>query len=943
MWIFDGDPDTKVVCEGYSKGFKYLCDLSTFDGGVGCVLVSGMMYYGTGQGPHMWNSLKMPDGRCYLVDLTNCDAGDTCNYSLFLKGCTGEAGGPYVCAGLRYEFYDSTVAQFGADSPWLNYSNVDYGKEDAGGGDKTVNAAWSAFQKKINDAADHSTVTLTEDLTAGGGNAGLLIPSGKSLTLDLAGHTLNRGLKAAKNDGYVVGVEGSLTVADSVGGGKITGGYTSTYGGGIYVDDGASLTLKGGTVCDNKAFNGGGIGAPDGNIVISGGKISNNFSTAQGGGVELENGKIVMSGGEITGNQSSYGGGVWLNGTFEMKGGKITNNDAYNDLEDPNNGCHLECGGGVCANDATITMSGGEISGNRANVIGGNEKIYTTIDEGMYMTSGGGLFLHYGTLTMTGGTIKNNISSYGGGVKVEDADFVMTGGSITENTGCYGGGVEIHACTDYDKCNIKITGGTIEKNRAETSGGGINLWGTNGNAVLMLENCNISQNSAGQGGGILSDYGKIQLKSGGIKDNKAGWACGILLCESDLEMTGGCIQGNIADGVGGGIFVDEKSSFTISNGNIQDNYARGGCGGVCYDGTFSISGSPQIVNNWECNDPKRICNCDPVSDIPIYVIGSLSEFAKIGVTAHKEYEFTYGLGAGGNIGAFFSDDPNYEIKWSEDGKEAMFVSKPTPTTEPTTEPTAQPTTEPTPTPTPTPKIKISKCKFSVKDQVYTGKALTPALTVKYRDKTLKKGTDYTVSYKNNVKPGWATVTVTGKGNYTGSKIVTFFIRVPLSMCKFTVKSQVYTGKAIKAAVTVKYGKKTLYPYTDYEHTYKNNKNVGAATVTLKGTGEYTGTKTLTFNILPRKSAVSKVTLKGKTATLTLMRRPEASGYQVQYGLKSNFSKAMSLKVKQAKTVKATLTSLKKGKTYYVRVRAYKTVGKMTYYSAWSGKKSVKVK
>jgi len=126
VWIFDGNADTKVVCEGYAKGFKYLCDLSDFQGDVGCALVNGIMSGGTGAGRHMWNSLKMPDGKCYLVDLTNCDAGNTCSYTLFLKGCTGEAGGPYECGGLRYVFDNGLADQLGGDTSWLTYSNTDY-------------------------------------------------------------------------------------------------------------------------------------------------------------------------------------------------------------------------------------------------------------------------------------------------------------------------------------------------------------------------------------------------------------------------------------------------------------------------------------------------------------------------------------------------------------------------------------------------------------------------------------------------------------------------------------------------------------------------------------------------------------------------------------------------------------------------------------------------
>ena len=73
VYAFDGDPATNVVCEGYAKAFKYLCDLSDFSGDVRCYLVDGWTDSGAGQGNHMWNVVAMPNGKTYLVDLTNCD------------------------------------------------------------------------------------------------------------------------------------------------------------------------------------------------------------------------------------------------------------------------------------------------------------------------------------------------------------------------------------------------------------------------------------------------------------------------------------------------------------------------------------------------------------------------------------------------------------------------------------------------------------------------------------------------------------------------------------------------------------------------------------------------------------------------------------------------------------------------------------------------------
>ncbi len=83
--VFDGDATTNVVCEGYAKAFKYLCDLSEFEGNVECHLVNGEMKGGTGAGGHMWNVVEIGGGTL-LVDVTNCDTGTVgAPDKLFLK------------------------------------------------------------------------------------------------------------------------------------------------------------------------------------------------------------------------------------------------------------------------------------------------------------------------------------------------------------------------------------------------------------------------------------------------------------------------------------------------------------------------------------------------------------------------------------------------------------------------------------------------------------------------------------------------------------------------------------------------------------------------------------------------------------------------------------------------------------------------------------------
>ena len=90
IWVFDGDPKTNVVCEGYSKAFQYLCELSAFSGNISCMCMSGYLYSGNyNLGRHMWNVVTMSDKKRYLVDVTNCDtnaSGMAGTNDLFLAG-----------------------------------------------------------------------------------------------------------------------------------------------------------------------------------------------------------------------------------------------------------------------------------------------------------------------------------------------------------------------------------------------------------------------------------------------------------------------------------------------------------------------------------------------------------------------------------------------------------------------------------------------------------------------------------------------------------------------------------------------------------------------------------------------------------------------------------------------------------------------------------------
>ena len=244
------------------------------------------------------------------------------------------------------------------------------------------------------------------------------------------------------------------------------------------------------------------------------------------------------------------------------------------------------------------------------------------------------------------------------------------------------------------------------------------------------------------------------------------------------------------------------------------------------------------------------------------------------------------------------------------------------------------------------RISISKASvtLSTSTYAYDGKAKKPGVTVKLNGKTLKNGTDYTVSYSNNIKVGTAKVTITGKGNYTGSVSKTFKIKNNFKKATVSgISTKAFTGKNITQSITVKYNGKTLKNGTDYTVSYSSNKNIGTATVKITGKGSYTGTITKTFKINPAKQEIQKLTAKSKAFFVDWAQKGSATGYEIQYATNSKFTSAKKVTITNNKTDKTTISKLSGNKKYYVRVRSYTTVKGTKYYGAWSASKSVTTK
>ncbi|MBR1662846.1 MAG: hypothetical protein IJ696_00775 [Ruminococcus sp.] len=161
-----------------------------------------------------------------------------------------------------------------------------------------------------------------------------------------------------------------------------------------------------------------------------------------------------------------------------------------------------------------------------------------------------------------------------------------------------------------------------------------------------------------------------------------------------------------------------------------------------------------------------------------------------------------------------------------------------------------------------------------------------------------------------------------------------------------VGNKTYTGKAIKPSPAVKVDGVKLEKGTDYTISYSDNKQIGTAKITITGKGRYKGSKTVTFKIIPKKTKVTSLTSpKVKKLKVKYKKVAGVTGYQIKYSTSKKFTKKTTgtVTVKGAGKLSKTIGKLKKGKTYYVKVRTYKTVKGTKYYSGYTAVKKVKIK
>lgn len=256
-------------------------------------------------------------------------------------------------------------------------------------------------------------------------------------------------------------------------------------------------------------------------------------------------------------------------------------------------------------------------------------------------------------------------------------------------------------------------------------------------------------------------------------------------------------------------------------------------------------------------------------------------------------------------------------------------------------------------------IDTEECQIQLDASAYTfdGQEVQPKVSVSLAGAILTEGKDYRLEYKDNDSVGEGTVIITGIGNYINSKDAKFQIVERLATGKIISISNATKGmkvswnkingaegyviyrasgngsyKAIKTITNV-----NTLSYTDTGATTNGSKYTYAVRG-YKGSvkSDYTGKSA--YCVTPSKLTYAKNTT-SKKMTVKWNRNTKVTGYQVSY---KTGKTEKTVTIKSNKTLSTVIKSLKKGSTYSVKVRGYKTVSGVNYYSAWSSAKNVKV-
>ena len=468
---------------------------------------------------------------------------------------------------------------------------------------------WQALQNAISYAP--GTVKVSDYADAEGhvmaqkNEKALEVQSGRTVTVDLDGCTVDRGLASAAENGEVILVRGHLTVEDSAEPpvGKITGGKNSEAGSGVIVH--GQFDLKGGSITGNGSgangsYGGGVCVSGEGAVFgMSGGSIDDNTGSLGSGVYVSQSGSFGMTGGEIRGNKAERGGVYLDDGTLSISVKPVITGNTEAATGRASNVC--------LAPDKAVTVTGALDEGAQVGVTMEKPGVFTagyaqnnpnTAPDKFFVSDIGDYSVVYdpsgkeAALKSEWQFLQEAIDAADG----EPVDVSLYAGAdrkVVAQKKQLGSDETQDALQVAKKVTLDLNGCTIDRNLGRTSGYD---WGevihVDGGDLTVMDSGTGGKVTGGNtllsGGGVLVVSGShLELKGGSVTGNKSmASGGGVCVSDSTFVMSGGTIENNASvngetgEACGGGVSVESDSDFIMTDGTITGNTSVRG-GGVC--------------------------------------------------------------------------------------------------------------------------------------------------------------------------------------------------------------------------------------------------------------------------------------------------------------------------------------------------------------------------
>ena len=612
-----------------------------------------------------------------------------------------------------------------------------------------------------------------------GGNTPLLPPVSYRIcdeneqnwkTEECRDYTVVDGSTTAWSDGWYV-VNSNVTIGSRV---TVRGEVH------LILADGASLTANGGiNVAESNSFSvyAQSVGKNMGTLTVTGGSYGAGIGGRNGdrngsscGNITINGGSVAATGGD---EAAGIGGGVF------GSGGKITINGGNVTATSGNEAAGI--GGGAHGSGGNITINGGTVTATSVTPLGAGIG-------GGQESSGGNITINGGNVTATSEAFAAGI---GGGQESSGGNITINGGTVTATGGPEGAGIGSGSHGSYD--TITINGGSVTATGGELAagiGGGIGdeiggyggsfTTGTDGHALIVASS--------------ISDKSQRDSWSGIIFEGDTGEVYGNPTIQENVEIPSGktlTVPENTTLTVSSGVTLTNSGTITNSgiitnsgtitnNGTITGNGTLGGEGNLVGSGTVA----PTITNNLQKDSAVSVT----VSPSPatygskVNITATISRAATISkaanaITRAAENQVEFFVGTDSNKKSLGTANVSGDIATLSDveisQEKGFAVGENTITAEYGGSMGLKPQTGST-------RLTVQR---DLKDAIvtvngeyfYTNSPIIPEVSVTWNGTQLTKDTDYTVDYTDNTNAGKATVTVSGKGNYTGTKTEKFTI------------------------------------------------------------------------------------------------------------------------------------------------------------------------